>query len=45
MPFFGLLRKFWEMTMVDINSLETFLRAVETLNFSETAKRLHICHL
>jgi DNA-binding transcriptional LysR family regulator len=28
--------------MVDTNRIETFLRAVETLNFSETAKQLHI---
>jgi DNA-binding transcriptional LysR family regulator len=28
--------------MVDIEKLETFLRAAETLNFSETAKRLHL---
>jgi DNA-binding transcriptional LysR family regulator len=28
--------------MVDINKIETFLRAAETLNFSETAKQLHI---
>ncbi len=28
--------------MVDTNRLETFLRAVETLNFSETAKQLHM---
>ncbi len=28
--------------MVDIGKLETFLRAAETLNFSETAKQLHI---
>ncbi len=28
--------------MVDINKIETFLRAAETLNFSETAKRLHM---
>jgi len=27
---------------VDINKIETFLRSVETLNFSETAKQLHI---
>lgn len=28
--------------MVDIDKLSTFLRAAETLNFSETAKQLHI---
>jgi DNA-binding transcriptional LysR family regulator len=28
--------------MVDIEKLETFLMAAETLNFSETAKRLHL---
>jgi len=28
--------------MVDINKIETFLRAAETLNFSETAKQLHM---
>jgi len=28
--------------MVDIDKLETFLLAAETLNFSETAKRLHL---
>ena len=28
--------------MVDINKIETFLRATETLNFSETAKQLHL---
>jgi DNA-binding transcriptional LysR family regulator len=28
--------------MVDIDKLETFLRAAETLNFSETAKQLHL---
>jgi len=28
--------------MVDINQLEIFLRSAETLNFSETAKQLHI---
>ncbi len=28
--------------MVDINKIETFLRAAETLNFSETAKQLHV---
>ncbi|MBN1538280.1 MAG: LysR family transcriptional regulator [Anaerolineales bacterium] len=28
--------------MVDINKLKTFLRAAETLNFSETAKQLHL---
>jgi DNA-binding transcriptional LysR family regulator len=28
--------------MIDIDKLETFLMAAETLNFSETAKRLHI---
>lgn len=28
--------------MVDIDKLETFLMAAETLNFSETAKRLHL---
>lgn len=28
--------------MVDINKIETFLHAAETLNFSETAKRLHM---
>ncbi len=27
--------------MIDINRIETFLRAAETLNFSETAKQLH----
>lgn len=27
---------------MDINKIETFLRSVETLNFSETAKQLHI---
>ncbi len=28
--------------MVDFNKIETFLRAAETLNFSETAKQLHM---
>lgn len=28
--------------MVDIHKLETFLRAAETLNFSDTAKQLHL---
>jgi len=28
--------------MVDINKIETFLRSTETLNFSETAKQLHL---
>ncbi|KAF0108135.1 MAG: LysR family transcriptional regulator [Anaerolineaceae bacterium] len=28
--------------MIDMNKIETFLRAAETLNFSETAKRLHM---
>lgn len=28
--------------MVDNNKIETFLRATETLNFSETAKQLHL---
>lgn len=28
--------------MVDINKIETFLRATETMNFSETAKQLHL---
>jgi DNA-binding transcriptional LysR family regulator len=28
--------------MVDINKIETFLRAAEMLSFSETAKQLHI---
>jgi DNA-binding transcriptional LysR family regulator len=28
--------------MVDINKVETFVRAAETLNFSETAKQLHM---
>ena len=28
--------------MVDANRIETFLRAVETLNFSETVKQLHM---
>jgi DNA-binding transcriptional LysR family regulator len=28
--------------MIDVDKLETFLMAAETLNFSETAKRLHI---
>jgi DNA-binding transcriptional LysR family regulator len=28
--------------MVDINKIRTFLRAAETLNFSETAKQLHL---
>ena len=28
--------------MVNTNRIETFLRAVETLNFSKTAKQLHI---
>jgi LysR family transcriptional regulator, low CO2-responsive transcriptional regulator len=28
--------------MIDIDKLETFLRAAETLNFSETAKQLHL---
>jgi DNA-binding transcriptional LysR family regulator len=28
--------------MIDIDKLETYLMAAETLNFSETAKRLHI---
>lgn len=28
--------------MVDIDKLKTFLRAAETLNFSETAKQLHL---
>jgi DNA-binding transcriptional LysR family regulator len=28
--------------MVDINKIETFLRAAETLNFSEAAKQLHV---
>ncbi len=28
--------------MVDIHKIETFLRAAETLNFSETAKQLHL---
>jgi DNA-binding transcriptional LysR family regulator len=30
------------MSMVDIDKLGTFLQAAETLNFSETAKRLHL---
>jgi DNA-binding transcriptional LysR family regulator len=30
------------MGMIDVDKLETFLMAAETLNFSETAKRLHI---
>jgi LysR family transcriptional regulator, low CO2-responsive transcriptional regulator len=28
--------------MVDLNKIETFLRATETMNFSETAKQLHL---
>jgi DNA-binding transcriptional LysR family regulator len=28
--------------MIDFNKIETFLRAAETLNFSETAKQLHL---
>ncbi|HCS40135.1 MAG TPA: hypothetical protein DIW44_11195 [Anaerolineaceae bacterium] len=28
--------------MIDIIRILTFLRAVETMNFSETAKQLHI---
>ena len=28
--------------MIDIIRIQTFLRAVETMNFSETAKQLHI---
>ena len=28
--------------MVDLNRIETFLRATETMNFSETAKQLHL---
>jgi DNA-binding transcriptional LysR family regulator len=31
-----------ENTMIDLIKIETFLRAAETLNFSETAKQLHM---
>ena len=28
--------------MIDLIKIETFVRAAETLNFSETAKQIHI---